>query len=104
MFSAIHVAVCGYIYIMNYDCSVCEEIVQVGQFVNKLKKILESVSESKVFSDISYDYTIAPVIDSINSSSVLTHNVWHISDDEVKNLSKGKYRLILPYNDDPNVQ
>jgi glucan phosphoethanolaminetransferase (alkaline phosphatase superfamily) len=71
---------------------------------NKLKKILESVSESKVFSDISYDYTIAPVIDSINSSSVLTHNVWHISDDEVKNLSKGKYRLILPYNDDPNVQ
>ena len=40
MFSAIHVAVCGYIYIMNYDCSVCEEIVQVVQFVNKLKKIL----------------------------------------------------------------
>ena len=62
------------------------------------------VDKRKVFSDISYDYTIAPVIDSINSSSVLTHNVWHISDDEVKNLSKGKYRLILPYNDDPNVQ
>lgn len=71
---------------------------------NELEKILVVASKSGAFSDISYDYSIAPAISSIRVASTLMHNVWHIDDYQVENLSKGKYRLILPNYNDPNFQ
>ena len=69
-----------------------------------LEMIFEELLEKSFFSDISYDYAIAPVINSIKISSSFVHNAWHIEDYEIKTLSKEKFRLLLPKNEDTNIQ
>ena len=67
-----------------------------------LKDDLLLMKESKLFTDISFDYGGLRAIQSIPFAADYNWNAWHVPDDALNSLDISRYRMILLRNKDPN--
>ena len=69
---------------------------------NLLEKDLLAAKNSKLFTDISFDSGGVKAIESIDFTSNLKWNTWHVEPSELKTLKPNRFRMIILLNDDPN--
>lgn len=86
----------------------CLNGVKSGQAFNnikacvELKTDVEAAMRSGYFTDLSFDYAIEDAVERIGSSEKIKWNTWHVNESQLKGLNRGKYRMIILVNDDPN--
>ena len=86
----------------------CSKSIKKGEIFDqienckKLKKIITSVVQSNYFSDLSFGYSSIEAVLKIDIAKKLLWNTWHIEPDKVLDISPNQFRLIIPFNKDPN--
>ena len=67
-----------------------------------LENILEKLYESKLFTDISFDFKNYEILIKSNYIDKFILNTWHIPDEKILQVSNKNFRLVIPFNDDIN--
>ena len=65
-------------------------------------KITEKIYESKLFTDLSFDYNNYDYIKNSKYIDKFLLNTWYIPDSEIASINDQNFRLIIPYNDNVN--
>lgn len=63
---------------------------------------LKTVLEKSVFSDISFDLRLLPLVQAVPEASQKMWNSWNLDERDVEKLDLSKFRMIIPRNQDPN--
>lgn len=71
----------------------------------KLSGQIGKIASNKYFTDISYDYRVSDTLSHVVTGGAkrLKHSIWHIGDNDILNLPRNKYRLVLPYKSGLNT-
>ena len=93
-------------YVPNDVKSKCDEEMKLGVTSQKkceyLERIIEKVYESKLFTDLSFDYKNYIFLKDIDYIEKFVLNTWHIPDEEIILINDKNFRLIIPFNDSVN--
>jgi hypothetical protein len=95
-------------YVPTGEAVQCSQGLKAGQIFEsissckKLKIDLKDAVESKLFTDISFDYGGIDAIRKIDLVKKLKWNTWHVLADHLNDLVKDNFRMIIMSNSDPN--
>ena len=78
------------------------EIFDQNKNCKKLRKIITSIVQSNYFSDLSFGYSSLDAILKIDIAKKLLWNTWHIEPHKVLDIPADQFRLVIPFNKDPN--
>ncbi len=93
-------------YVPNDVKSKCDDEKKSG--VSKqnrceyLEKIIKKVYESKLFTDLSFDFQNYIFLKDSDYIDKFVLNTWHIPDEEIILINDQNFRLIIPFNDSVN--
>ena len=73
-----------------------------NQDCQSIERKLNAVIESGAFTDLSFSYHGIETMNSMKFSKVLNWNTWHIEANNLSELEKNKYRMVITNNKDPN--
>ena len=64
--------------------------------------LLEKISKSGLFTDISFDYVNYDYLKNSEYINNFYLNTWHIPDEKIISITDKNFRLIIPFNDNTN--
>jgi glucan phosphoethanolaminetransferase (alkaline phosphatase superfamily) len=89
---------------ISSECKNNESLeVSLNQQCQYLNDILEIIHNSKLFTDLSFDYVNYQFLKKTIYAEKFLLNTWHVPDDEVLKISEKNFRLILPFNNNVNI-
>lgn len=88
-------------YIPNKIVNKCKQDFNDTNCI-ELEEILIQLYKSKLFSDISFDYSNISIITELVIAKKFKWNVWNIKDEDIFKLENNQYNLIIPINDNLN--